>query len=308
MKKLLLLLSLPFFLILQGCSETIPPGYMGVVIPKEGGIASYHTPGRATVWGYDKLVLIETASELKPANISVIMSDGTVDSEGASTNEIGMTMDFVLNIRYRANNDRQVISALIADTLLNTGSTVSIMGVDGIYNKYGNMVVGRVSREVLGQYTPEEVLKNLPDINKALESGIKEALNNSPLVVSSVSLGPITLPKVIRDRIDTNNDARLSMIQRSINQEIAETEEKNKATLADIRAKRELAEAKSLAAQNTQLGDSLSSELLEFRKIQLRELEIEMMRTSLSSGNATTVFIPYGQADSAGAQMRMYQK
>lgn len=310
MKKLLIsIILIPTLLILAGCSETVPPGYTGIVVPKEGGISSISSAGRTTAYGYDKLVLIETASKFTPRTVEVRMTDSKVDENGERLGDIGLDMNFIVNVRYRLNSDEATLKALIDDTLLNIDGTVGTISIKDIYDKYGVMVVDRVSREVLGSYTPEEVMLNFKEVNVILDNAIKSELENSPIIISSATLGKVTLPPVIAARINDNYDAELSKTKKSIQQQIALTDEANKAALATQIAKRENEEASSLAAQNEIIGNSLSPELLEFRRIQQRSAEIEMMRESLSNdNNKSTIFIPYGQMDSVGVQNRMFQK
>jgi len=180
-----------------------------------------------------------------------------------------------------------------------------------VYQKYGNMVVGRVSREILGSYTPEEVLGNLEAINASLDSKVKEALKNSPLIISSVSLGPISLPKVIQERINKNKEVELSEAEQRSQQKINMLKKRNEIELAKQQAERERIDALSLAKQNEILNDSITPEVLELRRLQLEEKRIEMQREVLAKGlenGNSSVFIPNGSLDTPGASNRMYQK
>lgn len=309
MKKTLYALTAVFAMVfMSGCTEPVPPGTIGKIITVNGITKEIYEPGRPTVWGRDRLILVETSSELKPAPVSVIMADRRTDGDGNSRHEAGLKMDFTVNIRYRINTSPQDVNAILSD--------MSLEGVDRIsakqvYQKYGNMVVGRVSREVLGRYTPEEVLGNLESINTALDSEIKTALENSPLIVSSVSLGPISLPSVIQERINKNKEVELSEAERRAQQRIDLLQKQNEIELARQQAVREKIDAQSLAEQNRILNASVTPEVLELRRLQLEEKRIEMerevLREGLSKGNGS-VFIPYGAMDSVGANNRMFSK
>ena len=93
-------------------------------------------------------------------------------------NVIQIQMDFIVNIRYRLRNDNATITAMLKDMRLDSVNSVD---ANQIYTKYGNMIVGRVAREVLGEYTPEEVLDNLEAINTTLDIEIKKSFDNTPL-------------------------------------------------------------------------------------------------------------------------------
>lgn len=306
MKKLILAGLLATLALLTGCSEPIPPGYIGKIITKEGVTPEIYGVGRATVTGRDRLVLLETSSVRRAAPVRVIMADRVTNEAGELEHRIGLEMDFKVNVRYRLRTDAKVINAMLQDMRLD--SSVHSIGVQQVYDKYGNMVVGRVAREVLGKYTPEEVLGHLPEINQTLDAHIKAALKDSPLHIASVSLGPVQLPKVITDRINANKDTELSEAQRRAQQKIDLLEKQNEIELATQQAVREEVDAQSLANQNRILNASITPEVLRLRELQIREREIDMMREALVKGKANTVFIPYGAVDSAGAQFRMFQK
>lgn len=305
MKQLLTILLVALAaLAATGCSEKIPPGTIGKVILPEGPAPEIHQPGRVTVMWREKLVLLETASVLRAASLSVIMNDRKLNDEGKAEDRIGLTMDFVLNIRYRIRNDERTVNSMLTDMNL---SEVDFITGDQVYQKYGHIAVGRVGREVLGEYTPEEVLSNLKAINATLDAKIKNAMKNTPLEVSSASLGPVKLPRVITDRINANKSTELSEAQKRAEQKIKMLEKENEIELAKKEAQRQLIDAKSLADQNNVIRKSITPEVLELRRLQVREKEIEMMATTIPESNSA-VYIPYGSIDSTGANVRMFSK
>lgn len=290
---------------LQGCSEPVPPGYLGKVITPKGIKPETYETGRASVWWRERLILIQTASVLRPAPVHVIMDDHYKDNNGEH-NRIGLAMDFTINIRYRLNTNKNVINSMMKDMKLGKG--VNRVDTSFIYNKYGKMVVSRVSREILGKYTPEEVLQNLPKINKSLFKGIKSGLDNSPLIVSSVSLGPISLPEVITDRINKNKKTELSIVSKQAQQKIDMLKKRNEVELAKQQAVKDAIDAKSLANQNRILNKSITPEVLELRRLQLQEKQIGMMKDTLSKGGSNAVFVPYDALGNNGLNNRMFNK
>jgi hypothetical protein len=294
-----------------GCTQPVPPGYIGKIIGTNGVEPEIYETGRVTILPFtrDRLVLLETATTLRPAPVKVIMADHYIDESNQAAQRLGLEMDFVVNIRYRLRADDKIVTAMLKDMKLASG--VNEIAVMEIYNKYGNMVVGRVAREVLGSYTPETVLENLEGINKTLEFKIKESLSDSPLLVASVSLGQISMPKVITDRININKDTELSEVSRRAQQKIDLLNAQNEIELAQQQAIREEVDARSLANQNAILKASITPEVLELRRLQLEDKRIQMQREVLSQGLAkgnSSIFIPYGAVENQGAQVRMFQK
>ena len=310
MKKIFAVMALVATMFaVSGCTSPIPPGNLGKLITSSGITPEVYEPGRPTVWGRDRLILIETASELRKAPVRVVMADrSTNDKTGVVEHQIGLEMDFLVNTRYRLNTDPKVINSMMSDMSLEGVDRISVKQV---YQKYGDMVIGQVSREVLGQYTPEEVLGNLETINKTLDRDVKKALASSPLVVSSVSLGPIKLPSIITARVNANKDTELSEAQKRAQQKIDLLEKQNEIELARQQAIREEIEAKSIANQNAILSESITPEVLELRRLQIQDREIEMQREVLTKGLAqgnSSVFIPFGMQNDVGVSNRVFSK
>lgn len=311
MRKLILsLIAVATMVFMSGCEyQTIPPGYVGKIIDNNGIHPEIIEPSRVKldVWGLNKerLIYIDVSTVHRPADVKVIMADRHTTKNGDIQQRIGLDMDFIVNVRYRLRDDEDTINAMLKDMRLS--SDVSVIKAEEIYNKYGNMIIGRVAREILGQYTPEEILDSLDEINKSLHASVQKAFQSTPLIAAEVSLGPITLPNVITARIQKNKDTELKEAERLAQQKIDLLDKQNEIELARQQAVREEIDARSLANQNAILAKSITPEVLRLRELAIREKEIEMMRDSLVKGNST-VFIPYGAVDSAGAQFRMYNE
>lgn len=312
MKKIIASIAVVAAVAMTGCTrvETVDPGYVGKVISNSGVHPELYETGRHRLddFGRDqeRMIKIDVSSVLRKAPVTVIMADFDVDEAGNKTQRIGLDMDFLVNLRYRLRNDENTINSMLKDMTLDRG--VNLITAEQIYNKYGNMIVGRVSREVLGQYTPEEVLDNLDLINKTLDQKINQAFQATPLIASSVSLGPIQLPPVITDRIQKNKDTELKEAERRAQQKIDLLDKQNEIELARQQAVREKIDAQSAAEQNRILAESASPSVIKLRELDIRKQEIEMMREALTSGSASSIFIPYGAIDNTGAQMRMFQQ
>lgn len=304
MRKILTLVaSLLMVVTMMGCSQTVPTGHVAKKIAPSGVLPEVYQTGKTWVGFRERLVFIDVSSELRHAPVKVIMADFDSDGDGNLTQKIGLNMDFVVNIRYRLKDGDQVLTAMMKDMKLNN---VNVITAEQIYAKYGNMIVGRVSREVLGQYTPEEVLDNLDNINKTLDSKIKDAFESTPLVASSVSLGPVSLPKIIVDRVNANKSTELSIAEKRAAQEIKMLEKQNDIALAREEAIKQKIDAESLAEQNRILAKSITPEVLRLRELAIQEKQIDMMREGFATGNVNATFIPYNAMESTGAQVRMF--
>lgn len=314
MKKLMFIgLLVTMMFAVSGCSRVeVPPGYLGKMISAEGVHPELYGQGRVVIpwFSTKRLIFIESASNLRPADLTVIMADRYVDEDGNEQVRPGAKMQFQLNVRFRVNPDKAVINAALKDMKLSKG-TSEITAMD-FYNKYGGIAVGKVGREVLGKYTPREVMSNLDAINATLLTRLNEELAGTPLVLSHAALGPFSLPDAIQSQIDENLRTEESKVKKQAEQEIALLDKQNEIELARQQAIRERVDAQSLAEQNRILNASITPEVLRLRELSLEEKRIEMQREvmskALANGNNNSVFIPYGALDSVGANNRMFQK
>ena len=304
MKKIIALVFAVVAMVSVGCSQTVDSGYVAKKVTTSGVQPEIYQTGRVWMGPLQRLVLIDVSTQLRQAPVNVIMADNFINDAGEVQQRIGLEMSFIVNVRYRISDQDRVIDAAMRDMTLDNTNKIT---ADMFYQKYGNMVVGRVSREVLGRYTPEEVLENLPTINAMLQDGIRSGLQGSPLVVSEVSLGPIQLPKVISDRINLNKDVELSEASARSQQRIDLLERQNQIELARQRAVQEEIDARSLANQNSILAQSTTPEVIRLRELENQRLQIEMMR-EVAGRSGSTVFLPYDAMSSIGAQTRMFQQ
>lgn len=306
MKKIsTVLISMMAVFALSACDRVqVNPGEIGKKLSTSGIEPEVYESGRYWVKWNDRMIKIDTNSVLRSADVNVIMADFDLSDTGESTQKIGLDMDFIINIRYRMKSGGEVIDAMLRDMRLEGVDRIS---AEQMYNKYGALIVGQVSREVLGKYTPEEVLDNLDEINATLKQKVQEGFQTTPLIASDVALGPISLPKVITDRVRANKDTELSEAQARAQQRIDLLEKQNQIELAEQQAVKEEIDARSLANQNAILAASASDEVIRLRELEIRRLEIEMMG-QVGGSNGNTVFFPYGAMESLGMQNRMFSQ
>ena len=298
-----LIITLMSVLALSGCYQQVNPGQVGKKVTPSGIQEQILETGRHMIWWNQRLISIDVATVLRQAPVNVIMADYGINDSGEVEQRIGLDMDFIVNLRYSLKNDPSTINAMMRDMTLD--NRVNNISAEQMYTKYGNMIIGRVTREVLGKYTPEEVLDNLDEINKVLQSRVQSAFQETPLVAHSVSLGPIKLPSVITQRIQTNKDTELSESQARAQQRIDLLERQNQIQLARQRAIQEEVDARSLANQNEILASSTTPEVIRLRELENQRLQIEMMR-EVAGRNGNTIFLPYDAMSSVGAQTRMF--
>ncbi len=184
-----------------------------------------------------------------------------------------------------------------------------------------NSKVREVVRDVVGQYTAEQ----LPEMRNAIASAIQtkvrdkvDALPNQPVILSSVELRNIVLPPKIKEKIEEVQAAKQDVTIAEQEKEKAKQQAQKAAEVARgvaqknrIEAQGEAdkirIEAESQAKANKLISDSLTPALIELKQIQMQGKFNEALRVNkdaqifLTPGGA----VPNIWVDAKGKQQRL---
>ena len=184
-----------------------------------------------------------------------------------------------------------------------------------------NSKVREVVRDVVGQYTAEQ----LPEMRNAIASAIQtkvrekvDALPNQPVILSSVELRNIVLPAKIKEKIEEVQAAKQDVTIAEQEKEKAKEQALKAAEVAKgvaqknrIEAQGEAdkirIEAESQAKANKLISNSLTTELLQLEQIKTQGKFNEALRVNkdaqifLTPGGA----VPNIWVDAKGKQQRM---
>ena len=144
-----------------------------------------------------------------------------------------------------------------------------------------NSKVREVVRDVVGQYTAEQLPEMRNQIASAIETKVKESvdqLDGAPVVLESVELRTINLPTKIKDQIERVQIAKQDVTIAEQEKEKAKQQAQKAAEIAKGEAERNRIEAQGEADKirieaeeqakaNTLISSSLTSQLLELEQI-----------------------------------------
>ncbi len=144
-----------------------------------------------------------------------------------------------------------------------------------------NSKVREVVRDVVGQYTAEQLPEMRNQIASAIETKVKESVDslpNQPVVLTSVELRTINLPTKIKDQIERVQIAKQDVTIAEQQKEKAKQQAQKAAEIAKGEAERNRIEAQGEADKirieaeeqakaNTLISRSLTPELLELEQI-----------------------------------------
>ena len=184
-----------------------------------------------------------------------------------------------------------------------------------------NSKVREVVRDVVGQYTAEQLPEMRNQIAAAIEVKVKESvdtLENQPVILESVELRTINLPTKIKDQIERVQIAKQDVTIAEQEKEKAKQQAQRAAEVAKgvaqknrIEAQGEAdkirIEAESQAKANELISRSLTTELLQLKQIQTQGKFNEALKVNkdaqifLTPGGA----VPNIWVDAKGKQQRL---
>jgi len=184
-----------------------------------------------------------------------------------------------------------------------------------------NSKVREVVRDVVGQYTAEQLPEMRNEIASAIQTKVGQSidsLQNQPVVLSSVELRTIVLPPKIKEKIEEVQAAKQEVTIAEQQKERAKQEALTRAEVARGEAERNRIEAQGQADKirieaeeqakaNTLISHSLTAELLELEQIKTQAKFNEALQVNkdaqifLTPGGA----VPNIWVDAKGKQERL---
>jgi regulator of protease activity HflC (stomatin/prohibitin superfamily) len=184
-----------------------------------------------------------------------------------------------------------------------------------------NSKVREVVRDVVGQYTAEQLPEMRNQIAAAIEVKVKESVDrlpNKPVVVESVELRAINLPKKIKEQIERVQIAKQDVtiaeqekakaIQQALKAaEVARGEAERNRIEAQGEADKIRIEAEEQAKANKLISNSLTTELLQLEQIKTQAKFNDALKVNkdaqifLTPGGA----VPNIWVDAKGKQQRL---
>lgn len=167
-----------------------------------------------------------------------------------------------------------------------------------------NPIVRDVVRNVIGSYKAEELPVKRNDIAEAIKISIEKQVNSKagqPVELSTVNLREIVLPPKIVEQIERVQIAKQEADRVQLEVERAKQEAEKKAALAqgDANARKIKAqgqadaikiEADAKAYENTEIGNSLTPNMLTLKQIEVQG----QFNAALKSNNNAQIFLTPG--------------
>ena len=262
------ILTLTILTFLAGCGShvEVPPAHVGKILTRNGYAPDIIAPSKfrlpACLAYCDRLVVLEASDVGLVEKLVVFMPEDklnlAVDIRG--TFSVPSTQTVVTSIF-----DRVVAQEV-------TGS-LSMISAQKVYQTYGQQALRGIVRSEITKYTIADVLSQREAIGQNIHAALIEKLadTNTPLIVSRFELADIQPPSVIIE-------AQQSAKEREIDIQRAEADAQVKLVEADrdleVAKRRRLVDrekAEAIAEQNLIAANSVTPELLAYRRLEAAE-------------------------------------
>lgn len=268
--------------LVSACSwEVVPPTAKGKILTTAGYDPDILVPGKYTLWGRDSLILLHTNTNTYKEVVNVVLSDK-------------LTLGVEVRFRGRINASDKIINSMFTDIVPGADNGVSF---DEVYRVYGQMAVRNKTREIISKYNVEDVHKNYSRISNEIGTVLYDTLKSTPIQISDVALGNIKYPDVVTNAVEAAKERELAIKKEEAQAQINLTKKKNERLLAEADYQIEITRAKAIRDKNKIIGQGVTKELIELRRLEVLEAMAE---------NKSAVFMPVEAMFSTGAQMRMF--
>lgn len=266
--------------VLCSCTETVPPGYVGMIQEPAGLTGEILNPGQHSCWGRDKINLVAISESSNKETMQIQCSDKL------------NTKAFDLVIRWAPSVKTGKDFKLI---LANNGAKMDgikrgfLLGSDVLYKTYVQELARNVSRTVVSKYKSDEIASNREAIQKAINSNLRKALVGTPIDFKVALVNNLDPPDVITNAVAAAKKRDLQIAEEEAAQKIKLLQAKNRRLLAEEEKLTLTREAEAEAAYMKIIGQSLTPEFLKRRELKVREQEIEAKLAAYKKTGSVTL-------------------
>ena len=292
MKKLIALLTAGMMLTLSGCSDyrAIPVSKVGKVVDNSGvSKETYQAGTRDIGWAFKytkKLVLLDTSVEIIPFKLPIRLSDNQT-----------LTVELLVKTQLDLTDTATIDSMFTMITPIDLGGNTLNIPLTLIYKKLGEDLVRRTLVEIVTPHTLESFQKDRKTINDTIEAVIKERFKNTPLVLYTATINNVGYPKTYIAKANEIKDMEMSVELKTKEEEAKRAKLAQEEVTIAIDQRVRLAKAETIRLENLKTSKGLNPMLLEYRKMELEELRLQVdMEFAKNSGKkGNTVYYPVGQ-------------
>ncbi len=251
---------LALFAMFSGCTERVPPGYIGMVQTPDGLTGVILQPGNHTAYNRDRMILVSMEEVTKTERMEVLCTD-----------DLNMKFDLKIRARLKTQEGKS-----LGAVLNRQGAKIRWSGSSGtlafanLYNTYVQGPARSIARSIVSQYATTDIRGARKAIEKAIRNDLLIAIKGTPVEITMVVTSNLDYPDVITNAMTLKKEREIAIGQEKANQAIELLKVKNRLKIAQQEKVTRAAEAEAEAIYNTVMSKSLTTQYLRLRAIEAK--------------------------------------
>lgn len=270
--------------LLAACGESveIPPAHVGKVLTKNGYAPEIIPPSKFRLdpcWTYcDALITLEASDSGLKEELEVFMPKDKLN------------LSVEIRGTFSITSDQKTVDAIYDRVPASEGR----IAARSIYRTYGQQAVRGIVRSEITKYTIADVLEQREAIGQNIHAAIAKKLADTatPIVVSRFELANVQPPKVIVDAQQAAKEREIDIQKAEADAQVELVKAERDLEVAKKNRLVEREKAEAIAEQNRIAAQSITPQLLAYRKLEVAE----RVYTELSK-SSNVIIVP---ADSSG--------
>ncbi|NIO68550.1 MAG: hypothetical protein GTN71_05755 [Anaerolineae bacterium] len=296
MKRIMIL---TLFVFLAGCTERVPPGYVGMKMTASGLEGKVLQPGNHSCFWRDRLVLISTREKVYTESLSILCKDD-------------LNFKFDLKIRARLkSSDANSVKTLLRQQgqAIRWKKKIGVLSSSVLYKTYVKPAARSIARDVVAKYETTQIRENRAAIQSAIWGKLKEAVKKSPVELTLVAASNFDYPDVITKAVEKKREREIAigqekakqamkMLQAKNKQSVALLKMQNRLKIAQMKRKVRMAEAQAENAYEEIRAKGIKDKYLKLRQIENQALlyskagKVQILQITGGKGGAAPTIVP----------------
>lgn len=224
-------------IVLSGCTESVSPGYVGMVLEPGGFIGEFLQTGRHSCWGRDLMIILETKEATMTEKLSILCADN-----------LNFRFDLKIRARLKVRNSEQFLKVLnLQGANIWWEKNRGILPFQVLYDTYIKPVARSIARIVVSKYETIQIRDNREAITKAIQSKLTKAMNGTPMEITMVTTSNFDYPDIIIRAFEKKRQREIKIQEERTRQAIKLLQAENRLKIAQKMKVARTAEAEAEA-------------------------------------------------------------
>ena len=243
---------------LAGCTSTVDPGYVGMVMTPAGLTGIPLQPGRHACWGRDKMVLMETVEPTLTEKLSVLCAD-----------DLNFKFDLKIRSRLKAADGKSMKEVLNRQgSLMAWSKGTGILKHVNLYDNYVAPAARSIARGIVSKYATTQIRENREEIQKAITTDLAVAMKGTPMEVVMVATSNFDYPQVITAAVEKRRQKEIEIDEEKAKQAMELLRAENRLKIAQKMKIVRASEAEAEAAYTKIMGNALTDRFIALKAVE----------------------------------------